>query len=118
SVDGQIMPAAAATIPATDAGLLRGDGIFEVVRVYEGRPFALEDHLRRLQRSAANLRLDADLEAVRADAHRLLAQAGAGPAHETLRIVVTRGGRRLLMTEPLPPTPERIRLASITYAPT
>ena len=65
-----------------------------------------------------NLRLPLDLEAVRADAHRLLAHAGAGPDHELLRIVLTRGGRRLLLTEPLPPTPDRVRLASITYSPT
>src|SRR5947209_7593517 len=57
SVDGEIMPAAEATIPATDAGLLRGDGVFEVIRVYDGRPFALEEHFARLDRSAANLRL-------------------------------------------------------------
>jgi branched-chain amino acid aminotransferase len=118
SVDGEIMLAAEATIPATDEGLLRGDGVFEVIRVYEGRPFALEEHLARLERSAANLRLPLDLEAVRADAHRLLAQAGPGPAHEGLRIVVTRGGRRLLLTEPLHELPERVRLATITYSPT
>src|SRR5436305_4401599 len=118
SIDGAIMPAAEATIPATDAGLLRGDGVFEVIRVYDGRPFALEEHFARLDRSAANLRLPLDLEAVRADAHRLLAQAGAGPAHEALRIVVTRGGRRVLLTEPLHELPERVRLATITYSPT
>ena len=118
SLDGEIMPAAQATIPATDEGLLRGDGIFEVIRCYDGRPFALDDHLVRLERSAANLRLPIDLEAVRADAYRLLAEAGTGPSHELLRIVLTRGGRRLLLTEPLPPTPERIRLGSITYSPT
>ena len=112
------MPAAEATIPATDEGLLRGDGVFEVIRVYDGQPFALEEHLQRLDRSAANLRLPLDLEAVRADAHRLLAHAGAGPGHEALRVALTRGGRRLLLTEPLTPTPERVRLTSITYAPT
>ena len=32
--------------------------------------------------------------------------------------VLTRGGRRILLTEPLPPTPERIRLGSVTYSPT
>jgi len=118
SLDGEIMLAAEASIPATDDGLLRGDGIFEVVRVYDGKPFAFAEHLARLERSAANLRLELDLEAVQADAHRLLARAGPGPEHELLRIVLTRGGRRLLLTEPLAPTPERIRLATVTYSPT
>ena len=118
SLDGEIMPAAEATIPATDEGLIRGDGAFEVVRVYGGRPFAFEQHLARLQRSADNLRLDLDVEAVRADGHRLLAHAGPGPDHELLRIVLTRGGRRLLLTEPLPRSNERLRLKSVTYSPT
>jgi branched-chain amino acid aminotransferase len=118
SLDGAIMPVGEATVPATDEGLLRGDGVFEVIRVYDGQPFALEAHLTRLKHSAANLRLPLDVEAVRADAHRLLAQAGAGPDHEALRIAITRGGIRLLLTEPLPPTAERIRLGSVTYSPT
>jgi branched-chain amino acid aminotransferase len=118
SLDGEIMPASEAMIPATDDGLIRGDGVFEVIRVYAGRPYAFEEHMRRLERSAHNLRLPLDLEAVRADAHRLLAHAGVGPDHETLRVVLTRGGRRLLLTEPLPPTPQRTRLMSITYSPT
>jgi branched-chain amino acid aminotransferase len=118
SLDGEIMSAADAMIPATDEGLLRGDGAFEVIRVYDGQPFALEDHLARLQRSATNLRLEIDVEAVRADTFRLLARAGPGPAHDTLRIVLTRGGRRLLLTEPLSVGDGRIRLGSITYSPT
>jgi branched-chain amino acid aminotransferase len=117
-LDGELMLASEATVPATDEGLLRGDGIFEVIRVYDGRPFAIEDHLKRLEQSAGNLRLPLDLEAVRADAFRLLAAAGAGAPHQLLRIVVTRGRRRLLLTEPLPPTPDRARLTAITYAPT
>lgn len=118
SLDGEIMLAAEAVIPATDDGLLRGDGVFEVIRVYDGLPYALEAHLQRLERSSANLRLPVDVEAVRSDAHRLLAEAGAGAQHEALRIVLTRGGRRLLLTEPLPEHPERLRLGTITYSPT
>jgi len=118
SVDGAVTLASRATIPATDEGLLRGDGVFEVIRLYDGVPFAFEEHLRRLERSASNLRLPLDVEAVRTDAWRLLAHAGTGPDHALLRIVVTRGGRRLLLTEPMHAQPEVIRLASITYAPT
>jgi branched-chain amino acid aminotransferase len=118
SVDGSITLASAATIPATDEGLLRGDGVFEVIRVYDGRPFAMDAHLRRLERSASNLRLPVDVEAVRADAYRLLAHAGAGADHECLRIVLTRGGRRLLLTERLASSPERVRLGTVTYSPT
>src|SRR4029453_1704945 len=42
SIDGPVMAAAEATIPVTDEGLLRGDGVFEVIRLYEGRPFAFD----------------------------------------------------------------------------
>ena len=118
SLDGTVMLASEATIPATDDGLIRGDGVFEVIRLYDGRPFAFGRHLARLERSAENLRLPLDLEAIRADAWRLLAQAGTDSEHELLRILVTRGGRRLLLTEPMPPNAEIVRLASVTYSPT
>jgi branched-subunit amino acid aminotransferase/4-amino-4-deoxychorismate lyase len=75
-VDGEVMAAAEATIPATDEGLLRGDGVFEVMRLYAGRPFAYDDHLARMRRSAQNLRLPLDVEAMRADAEALLARSG------------------------------------------
>ena len=44
-LDGRLAPASETVIPATDDGLVRGDGAFEVVRVYAGRPFALAEHL-------------------------------------------------------------------------
>ena len=119
SLDGRIMPAGQATIPATDEGLLRGDGAFEVIRVYDGRPFALVDHLDRLERSGQNLRLSdvfrAELET---EIPELLAQRGGGEFDGCLRIVITRGGHRLLLTEPLHDTPERVRLGVVEYAPT
>jgi branched-chain amino acid aminotransferase len=118
-VDGAVMPSHEATIPATDEGLLRGDGVFEVIRVYDGRPFALRDHLDRLERSAANLRLDdvprSELES---EIPALLEERGGGAFDGCLRLVLTRGGHRILLTEPLPPSPERIRLGVVEYAPT
>ncbi|HKG02278.1 MAG TPA: aminotransferase class IV [Conexibacter sp.] len=116
-LDGAVMPAADAVVPATDEGLLRGDGVFEVLRLYGGRPFALDEHLERLGSSAANLRLPIELDAVRADVARLLDAAGGQPDPGCLRIVLTRGGRRLLLTESLPEHAPAIRLATVTYAP-
>ena len=115
-VDGELMPAERAMVPATDDGLLRGDGVFEVVRVYAGRPFALDEHLLRLERSASSLRLPVDLAAVGVDAARILEAAGA--MEGSLRIVLTRGGRRILLTEPLAPFAPTTRLASVTFSPT
>ncbi|HEY8867079.1 MAG TPA: aminotransferase class IV [Solirubrobacteraceae bacterium] len=116
SVDGRIAPAAEATISATDEGFLRGDGAFEVLRLYGGRAFAYEDHLARLTLSLQNLRLDADLQALRAEVSALLQTAG--PVDALLRLVCTRGGRRLAFVEPLPELPESITLGAVTYAPT
>ena len=88
------------------------------MRVYDGVPFALEEHLARLERSGRNMRLPVDLEAVRADIHRLLARAGGGPAHAAVRVMLTRGGRRILITEEMHQLPESASLRSITYSPT
>jgi branched-chain amino acid aminotransferase len=119
-IDGRLMASADATVPATDEGLLRGYGAFEVIRIYHGRPFALGEHLDRLETSAAGLRLDggaprAELEK---DVPELLAARGGADFDGLLRVALTRGGRRLLFTEQVPPGPDRPRLGIVTYAPT
>jgi len=118
SLDGELMPADEARISVTDTGLVRGDGVFEVMRIYDGAVFALDQHFARLERSARNLRLPIDAALLRSEAEKLVAAAGPGPAHELLRIMVTRGGRRILLTEPMPPEPEIARLKTIPYNPT
>jgi branched-chain amino acid aminotransferase len=114
-VDGRVMPADEAHIPVTDEGLLRGDGVFEVVRLYGGRPFALDEHLQRMARSAANLRLEIDLRAMQSDADALLAEAG--PVDGALRLLVTRGGRRIGLVEKLKDLPETLALTTVEYVP-
>jgi branched-chain amino acid aminotransferase len=119
SLDGQIAPAAETFIPATDEGLLRGDGAFEVIRVYDGRPFALGDHLDRLERSSGSLRLpEVPRPELEAEIAGLLEARGGTGFDGALRVVLTRGGRRLLLTEPLHELPASIRLGTVTYSPT
>jgi branched-subunit amino acid aminotransferase/4-amino-4-deoxychorismate lyase len=118
-LDGAVAPAAQTYIPATDEGLLRGDGVFEVVRVYEGRPFALDEHLDRMERSSERLRLGYEVPRSELEAESVELLAARGESFDgLLRLVLTRGGRRLLLTEPLPPSPARVRLGFVTYAPT
>jgi branched-chain amino acid aminotransferase len=114
-VDGTVMPADEATIGVTDLGLLRGDGVFEVISVYEGQPFALEDHLRRMATSAQNLRLEIDLAAVQAELQALL--DAAGPVTGAVRFLVTRGGRRIGLVEAVPEQRDPITLAAVEYVP-
>jgi branched-chain amino acid aminotransferase len=116
SVDGAISPTPDARIPPGDDGLLRGDGVFEVVRLYAGRPFALGEHLDRMERSAAAIELQVDRGSLEAEVEALLEEFGEEEGQ--LRLVVTRGGRRLAFTEQLPPLGEEIALASVTYVPT
>jgi branched-chain amino acid aminotransferase len=115
SVDGTVGPAEEARIPVTDEGLTRGDGAFEVARLYGGRAFALDDHMARLATTCEGIRLPFDESALRAEIDALL--EAAGPVEALLRVVLTRGGRRVLTIEPLPPRPPSARVMTVTYAP-
>lgn len=75
-------------IPVTDSSVLRGDGCFEVLRAYDGRPFRLDDHLERLQSSARALGIPLPRS------RELAAWVGAAAAEVgdgAVRVVVTRG---------------------------
>jgi branched-chain amino acid aminotransferase len=116
SVDGTISATADAIVPLKDDGIYRGDGAFEVIRLYAGRPFALADHLDRLGRSATAIELQFDRPALEAEIAALL--QAAGPVEGQLRLIVTRGGRRIAATEPVPAHAESIAVATVTYSTT
>jgi len=56
-VNGEFLPLARARVPVLDRGFLFADAVYEVVPVYDGRPFLLDEHLRRLNNSLAGIRL-------------------------------------------------------------
>lgn len=90
-IDGTLYDREEAKISVFDHGLLYGDGLFEGIRIYEGRPFMLEAHLDRLYRGAAAIRLQVPLvkDALAAAVHET--QAANGPDVGYVRIIVTRG---------------------------
>jgi branched-chain amino acid aminotransferase len=88
--NGALVAAADVRISPFDHGLLVGDGVFETVRVYGGKPFAWRRHLDRLDHSAAGLGLPLPpRDALREGADALLAANGVQEAR--LRITVTGG---------------------------
>jgi len=56
-MNGDVMPLADAKVGVEDRGYQFADGVYEVIRLYEGRPFTLREHLERLEKSAAGIRL-------------------------------------------------------------
>jgi len=56
-VNGRFGPLADAVVSVEDRGFQFGDGVYEVIRTYRGRPFAVDEHLTRLERSAQALQL-------------------------------------------------------------
>lgn len=88
--DGKLRDEREAVATAVDHGLTVGDGVFETCAVVHGRAFALTRHLRRLERSAAGLGLDApDEDQIRVGIDAVLAAGGADLGR--VRITVTAG---------------------------
>jgi branched-chain amino acid aminotransferase len=54
-VDGQFVPASEAVIPVDDLAIMRGFGVFDLLRTLDGKPLFLEEHVKRLQASAGQI---------------------------------------------------------------
>lgn len=91
SVNGEISPAAEARVPVLDNGFAFGDGVYETLRTYGGRPFHLDRHLARLRDSARILAvaLPQTDEALARSLDEVLGRAGNPESY--IRIMVTRG---------------------------
>jgi len=99
-IDGALVPPGDVARVALDDGLVRGDGVFEAIRLYDRRPRTPAEHLDRLVRSARNVGLGIDrarLEAELAEFCRATTRPDCG-----VRLMVTRGGQRIWREEPLP----------------
>jgi D-alanine transaminase len=56
-LNGKFVPIEQAYVPVLDRGFIFGDGVYEVIPVYSGHPFRLQEHLNRLAQSLAAIRL-------------------------------------------------------------
>ncbi|WP_404790920.1 aminotransferase class IV [Altericista sp. CCNU0014] len=100
NLNGQISETA--QISVLDRGFLYGDSVYEVVRTFRGRHFALQEHLDRLRQSAAYLYVEipwTDAE-IQAEVEKTLERADWSDSY--VRIVVTRGTESTISLQPSP----------------
>jgi len=90
-IDGRPSPPEAAKVSVFDRGFLYGDSVFEALRTYGGRPFALERHLERLAQSAARVFIDLPVSLSEIGREVQSAIVGAGNDESYVRLTVTRG---------------------------
>jgi branched-chain amino acid aminotransferase len=90
-IDGALVPAEEAKVSVFDHGLLYGDGVFEGIRVYNGKVFKLTEHIRRLYDSAKAIWLQIPLAPE--EMGRVVEETvAANEIHDGyVRLVVTRG---------------------------
>jgi branched-chain amino acid aminotransferase len=102
-VDGKFVPAEAAVIPVDDLALLRGIGVFDLLRTYNGKPYFLDAHIDRLENSARkiDLALPWSHDEIAGVVKATLAKNDIPEAN--IRIVVTGGSSHDFMTPSGPP---------------
>jgi len=74
--NGEVLPLEDVKVSVLDRGFLFGDGIYEALRVYGGKPFLLREHMDRLKRSLKEVSIDADVDAFEKRTLSLLERSG------------------------------------------
>jgi branched-chain amino acid aminotransferase len=113
NVNGKITDGEHAAISIFDHGFLYGEGVYEVMRTYNGEPFLFDRHMNRLRASAERIALDVpfgDEEFLRRSVATMtaahLGQRGATPIAEAyIRILLTRGIGELTYDPAATPVP-------------
>jgi branched-chain amino acid aminotransferase len=95
NVNGRVFDQEHATISVFDHGFLYGEGVYETLRTYDGRPFLFDRHMRRLRQLAEMLALRVPLtnEEIAGRFSETVAAAGLGTNSREayIRILLTRG---------------------------
>src|SRR5580765_2822955 len=122
NVNGRIVDQEHALVSVFDHGFLYGEGIYETLRTYNGRPFLFDRHIRRLRNSAGMLVLPVPLtdEQIADRFRETMRAAGLGDGRDTeayIRILVTRGVGELSYDPADCPSPSIIVIVKPHIAP-
>lgn len=127
SIDGVLTPPEQACISIFDRGVLYGDGVFEVMRTWDGVLVDLDGHFDRLYAAAEWLGLKTMARERLVEAAMRTLES-SGPGEHRVRVVLTRGpgpllarpaalgpGKAIIIVEPLPAQPAEVSLAVVDW---
>jgi branched-chain amino acid aminotransferase len=116
-IDGKAYPPEQARVNVYDRGLLYGDSVFEALRTYNGKPFALGEHLARLRRSADRVFIEVPIGdvAFASEIDRAVTELGNDESY--VRILLTRGVGPISMDMDTAKEPTRIVFVEPLTAP-
>jgi branched-chain amino acid aminotransferase len=102
NVNGELVPRAAAVVSVFDAGFVLGDGVWEGLRIADGHPAFLDQHLDRLWEGAAAIMLDIGLtrDELTGRLYETLAANGMTGDGVHVRLMVTRGPKSTPYQDP------------------
>jgi branched-chain amino acid aminotransferase len=117
-IDGALRAPEEAVVSVWDRGFLYGDGLFESMRTYGARVFAVEEHVARLARGAEAIDLSLPVSQPQLAAEIRAARSASSLVEAAVRLIVTRGvgvpgaaavaellPTRVVLVDPLPPQP-------------
>jgi branched-chain amino acid aminotransferase len=91
SINGALVPLEEARVSVLDNGFAFGDSVYETLRTYEGRPFALGRHLARLRRSAGRLAIPLPLSDAELGQRLAALLERAANRESYIRLILSRG---------------------------
>jgi branched-chain amino acid aminotransferase len=111
-IDGRMVPPEHARVSVFDRGFLFGDSVFETIRTYGGVPFALDEHIARLARSAARVYIEPPVptETIRSEVLRVVHEAANDESF--IRVMVTRGHGEIALPPQVASHPVRVVLVT------
>ncbi|MEW5807115.1 MAG: D-amino-acid transaminase [Acidobacteriota bacterium] len=108
-LNGDYIPKEKLRISPDDRGFLFADGVYEVIRSYNGGLFQVEAHLKRLERNVRELRIPyADIDSLKMVAERLIRENDLTSGQATIYLQITRGSAPRLHRFPVEEVPATV----------
>jgi branched-chain amino acid aminotransferase len=116
-LDGEFHAPENAKVSVFDRGFLYGDSVFETIRTYAGKPFALGEHLERLEASAARVHISLPVSSatLAQEVHQAVEHCGHEESY--IRVMITRGEGALGLDPALARGPLRVVIISALNLP-